>query len=95
MNDETKNFVDNLSDSFGVNLINVGSSLKFCMVAEGKADIYPRFGPTMEWDTCAPQIIAQESGADVFVADSLEPLTYNKENLLNPFFIVTNTTIVH
>lgn len=95
MNDETKNFIDNLSDSFKVELLNVGSSLKFCMLAEGKADVYPRFGPTMEWDTCAPQIIAEESGADVFVADILEPLTYNKENLLNPFFIVTNTTLMH
>lgn len=95
MNDETKNFIDNIADSFGVELLSVGSSLKFCMVAEGKADIYPRFGPTMEWDTCAPQIIAEESGADVFVANTLKPLNYNKRSLLNPFFIVTNTTLIN
>jgi 3'(2'), 5'-bisphosphate nucleotidase len=93
MNDETKNFVENLSDSYGVSLVNVGSSLKFCLIAEGEADIYPRFGPTMEWDTCAPQIIAEESGADVFLASNLLPMSYNKESLLNPFFIVTNTNI--
>ena len=93
MNDETKNFVENLSDSYGVSLVNVGSSLKFCLIAEGEADIYPRFGPTMEWDTCAPQIIAEESGADVFLASNLSPMSYNKESLLNPFFIVTNTNI--
>ena len=93
MNDETRNFIDNLSDTYGVSMVNIGSSLKFCLIAEGKADIYPRFGPTMEWDTCAPQIIAEESGAKVFLASNLSPMSYNKENLLNPFFIVTNTNI--
>lgn len=93
MNDETRNFIDNLSDTYGVSMVNIGSSLKFCLIAEGKADIYPRFGPTMEWDTCAPQIIAEESGANVFLASNLSPMSYNKENLLNPFFIVTNTNI--
>ena len=93
MNDETQNFVDNLSESYGVEIVNIGSSLKFCLIAEGKADVYPRFGPTMEWDTCAPQIIAEESGANVFLASNLSPMVYNKESLLNPFFIVTNTNI--
>ena len=93
MNDETQNFVDNLSESYGIEIVNIGSSLKFCLIAEGKADVYPRFGPTMEWDTCAPQIIAEESGANVFLASNLSPMVYNKESLLNPFFIVTNTNI--
>lgn len=93
MNDETQNFIDNLSESYGVEIVNIGSSLKFCLIAEGQADVYPRFGPTMEWDTCAPQIIAEESGANVFLASNLSPMVYNKENLLNPFFIVTNTNI--
>lgn len=93
MNDETQNFVDNLSDLYDVEIVNIGSALKFCLIAEGNADVYPRFGPTMEWDTCAPQIIAEESGVDVFLASNLSPMVYNKENLLNPFFIATNINI--
>lgn len=66
-----------------------GSSLKLCLVAEGKAHIYPRLGPTMEWDTAAGHIIAEEAGAVITRHDNGEPLSYNKENLLNPFFIVS------
>ena len=96
MSSETEDFINSLRNKNNdVKIISKGSSLKLCLVAEGSADFYPRYAPTMEWDTCAPQIIAEESGADVFVADSLAPLTYNKENLLNPFFIVTNTTLIH
>jgi 3'(2'), 5'-bisphosphate nucleotidase len=58
------------------------------MVAEGKADIYPRFAPTMEWDTAAGQAIAECSGASVLQSLSLERVRYNKEDLLNPWFIV-------
>lgn len=77
-----------------------GSSLKFCMVAEGTADIYPRFAPTMEWDTGAAQAVAEAAGRNVYDIGALTPgsvlsniksgdkLTYNKENLFNPFFIV-------
>ena len=65
-----------------------GSSLKICLVAEGSADIYPRLGPTMEWDTAAGQAIAQCSGASLHAFDSDQALTYNKENLLNPWFVV-------
>lgn len=93
LNKETEEFINKLKDNYEVTTINIGSSLKFCLVAEGEADIYPRFGPTMEWDTCAPQIIAEESGAKVLVADTKEPLLYNKENLLNPFFIVSSQTV--
>lgn len=73
-----------------VEVIPAGSSLKFCKVAAGEADCYPRLGPTMEWDTGAGHIIATEAGATITVAGTAEPLNYNKENLLNPFFIVSN-----
>lgn len=90
LNEETEDFINNLKKKHKVETLNIGSSLKFCLVAEGKAHIYPRFGPTMEWDTCAPQIIAEESGAVVYVAENREPLEYNKKNLLNPFFVVSS-----
>ncbi|MEX0731671.1 MAG: 3'(2'),5'-bisphosphate nucleotidase CysQ [Aquisalimonadaceae bacterium] len=70
--------------------VPVGSSLKFCAVAEGRATLYPRFGPTMEWDTGAGQAIVEAAGGKVVKADSPDqPLSYNKENLLNGFFIVS------
>lgn len=71
-----------------VDLIPAGSSLKICMVAEGRAHLYPRTGPTMEWDTAAGQAIAEAAGAEMVVFDSGEPMRYNKENLRNPWFIV-------
>ncbi len=71
-----------------VDFISAGSSLKICMVAEGRADLYPRTGPTMEWDTGAGQAIAQAAGAEVVEFHSRAPLLYNKENLLNPWFRV-------
>ena len=93
LNKDTENFIKDLEKDFEVETLNIGSSLKLCLVAEGKAHIYPRFGPTMEWDTCAPQIIAEESGAIVYRAEDRAPLQYNKENLLNPFFIVSSKTL--
>ncbi len=71
-----------------VEFISAGSSLKLCLVAEGRADIYPRTGPTMEWDTAAGQAVVECAGAKVYKYDTEEPLDYNKENLLNPWFIV-------
>jgi len=71
-----------------VQMVSAGSSLKFCLVAEQKADIYPRFGPTMEWDTAAGQAIAEGAGAGVFRMDDGMSLAYNKPDLLNPFFKV-------
>jgi 3'(2'), 5'-bisphosphate nucleotidase len=71
-----------------VDFVSAGSSLKFCLVAEGKADIYPRLGPTMEWDTAAGQAIAENAGAQVRQVESQQPLAYNKPDLLNPWFIV-------
>ncbi len=88
LNDETQAFVDAKKADNEVNFISAGSSLKFCLVAEGKAHYYPRFAPTMEWDTGAGQIIAEESGASVTIANTDQPLVYNKENLLNPYFLV-------
>lgn len=68
--------------------VSMGSSLKFMLVAENKADIYPRLAPTMEWDTGAAQIIVEEAGGNVINQETQEPLQYNKENLRNPHFIV-------
>lgn len=72
-----------------VGFLSAGSSLKFCLVAEGEADIYPRLGPTMEWDTAAGQAIAEQSGCRVVCWDTGAPLAYNRENLLNPNFVVS------
>lgn len=69
-------------------VLSRGSSLKLCMVAEGSADVYPRFAPTMEWDTAAGHAIALQSGFEVVNPESEKPLLYNKEDLLNPWFIV-------
>jgi 3'(2'), 5'-bisphosphate nucleotidase len=85
---ELEAFVEKKRQEFGeVEFISAGSSLKLCLVAEGRADIYPRTGPTMEWDTAAGQAIVEFSGAKVFRYDTEEPLDYNKENLLNPWFV--------
>ena len=69
-------------------MVPVGSSLKFCLVAEGAADIYPRFGPTMQWDTGAGHIVATEAGASVHF-NGLTNNVYQREDLLNPYFIVS------
>ena len=71
-----------------LDFVSAGSSLKFCLVAEGKADIYPRLGPTMEWDTAAGQVVAQCAGARIVNHETGRELRYNKESLLNPWFIV-------
>ena len=71
-----------------VDFIPAGSSLKICLVAEGRADIYPRLAPTMEWDTAAGHAVASCAGARIYEYESGNTLTYNKENLLNPWFII-------
>ena len=89
MNEATEDFVRSLSvGPDKVDIVSKGSSLKFCLVAEGKADIYPRFAPTMEWDTAAGQAICEAVGLEVISKETDAPLLYNKENLLNPWFIV-------
>ena len=72
-----------------VEFISAGSSLKLCLVAEGRADIYPRLGPTMEWDTAAGQVIVEQARGSVLNYEMDEPLRYNKKNLLNPWFIAS------
>ncbi|MCF6222334.1 MAG: 3'(2'),5'-bisphosphate nucleotidase CysQ [Flavobacteriaceae bacterium] len=90
MSEATQDFVDSMKDDFDeVEIVSKGSSLKFCLVAEGKADVYPRFAPTMEWDTAAGQAICEAVGLKVISNDTNKPLLYNKENLLNPWFSVS------
>lgn len=84
MNDETKAFVAGYDSP---ELVSKGSSLKFLIIAKGEAHIYPRIAPTMEWDTGAAHIVLQEAGGSVVKYEDNQPLEYNKENLLNPYFI--------
>ncbi|WP_372966595.1 3'(2'),5'-bisphosphate nucleotidase CysQ [Marinobacter sp.] len=83
MNDETRAFIDALGDH---ETIQAGSSLKFCRIAEGHADIYPRMGPTSEWDTAAAHAILLAAGGNVQTLEHT-PLKYGKEDVLNPHFI--------
>ena len=85
LNAETQVFLDNLIKP---EILSKGSSLKLLMVAEGEAHLYPRFAPTMEWDTAAAQIIVEEAGGQVIIQNSQTPVNYNKESLLNPYFLV-------
>ncbi len=87
MNSETVEYIDNIKKNKpNLELVTKGSSLKLCLIAEGNADIYPRFGPTMEWDIATGHAIVEASGGRLMNADGSEFL-YNKENLLNPYFI--------
>lgn len=92
MNTETETFIEGLTNPA---LVSAGSSLKFMLLAEGKADVYPRYAPTMEWDTAAADAIVREVGLAVWSQEQgagelapLRTLAYNKQNLLNPFFLV-------
>ena len=90
MSEPTEAFIEKLRSNYSdVKLISRGSSLKLCMVAEGGAQLYPRFAPTMEWDTAAGQAIVEMSGGEVLKYPDLDPLLYNKEELKNPWFIVS------
>lgn len=85
---ETAEFVEWLkAEHSSVEMVSKGSSLKICLVAEGSADVYPRFAPTMEWDTAAGDAILRAAGGVLTHVDNTEPLTYNKMDLLNPYFI--------
>lgn len=86
---ETTAYFERVEKHYQLELVSKGSSLKLCLVAAGEAAFYPRFGPTMEWDTAAAQCIVEEAGGTVTTLDS-EPLSYNKENLLNPYFVVSS-----
>ncbi|MGG5485934.1 3'(2'),5'-bisphosphate nucleotidase CysQ [Gaetbulibacter sp. PBL-D1] len=90
MNQDTLDFVESLkADGKEVEIVSKGSSLKFCLVAEGNADVYPRYAPTMEWDTAAGQAICNAVGLQVISKETNKPLAYNKENLLNSYFLVS------
>jgi 3'(2'), 5'-bisphosphate nucleotidase len=85
MSAETENFIAGYK---GAQLISMGSSLKLLLVAEGIAQLYPRFAPTMEWDTAAAHAVVLAAGGEVLQMPEKVPLTYNKESLLNPWFLV-------
>jgi 3'(2'), 5'-bisphosphate nucleotidase len=89
LSEETQAFIDELAKATEhIEQVSKGSSLKLVMVAEGVADIYPRLAPTMEWDTAAADAIVRESGKMTFQYENTIPMVYNKENLLNPWFVV-------
>ena len=85
MNAETEDFIAQYP---GAAIIRMGSSLKFMWIAENKAQLYPRFGPTMEWDTAAAHAIVNAMGGEVLTMEKRLQLSYNKENMLNPDFLV-------
>ena len=88
LDDETVAFIEDLKINHPeLKIVRKGSSIKFCMIAEGIADIFPRFGPTMEWDSAAGHAILKAVGKNVFQTDQQTEIRYNKENLLNPHFI--------
>jgi 3'(2'), 5'-bisphosphate nucleotidase len=88
---ETEDFIS--ANEIG-DCVNAGSSLKFCLVAAGEADIYPRFGPTMEWDTAAGQAVLCAAGGQVLTCDG-EPLSYGKPEFRNPFFIASTPSAAY
>ncbi|RXP45417.1 3'(2'),5'-bisphosphate nucleotidase [Lutibacter sp. HS1-25] len=89
MSSETEEYVEEMRVKHGkVNLISKGSSLKLCMVAEGQANCYPRFAPTMEWDTAAGQAICEHAGFQVIDWVSKKNMLYNRKELLNNWFLV-------
>jgi len=89
MSAETREYIQQMRDIHGdVKLISKGSSLKLCMVAEGAANCYPRFAPTMEWDTAAGQAICEHAGFEVIDWSTKKNMLYNREELLNNWFLV-------
>lgn len=88
MSAETETFIEGLRKDHEVDVVSAGSSLKFCLVAEGKANYYPRYAPTMEWDTGAGQAIVEAAGGKVLRHEDNERFNYNRENLKNGWFLV-------
>jgi len=88
MSKETQEYIDNIETSKEKELISMGSSLKLCLVADGSANCYPRIAPTMEWDTAAADAIVRIAGKMTYHFETQKPLIYNKEELLNPDFVV-------
>lgn len=94
MDEETKEYLEDLRCKHDeVELVNMGSSLKLCLVAEGVADAYPRSGPTSEWDTAAAHAIVKASGGEVYQHGARRPLEYNKADIINPGFEVSSVKI--
>ena len=88
MNPETETYIENLRQKHGfITVLNMGSSLKLCRIAEGKVTIYPKFGHTMEWDIAAGHAILKAAGKNIYLIDMKTELIYNKEDLHNPYFI--------
>jgi 3'(2'), 5'-bisphosphate nucleotidase len=88
LSSEINNRISKFENMYGaVDLINIGSSIKQCWVAEGRAHEYPRYGKTMEWDTAAGQCILEESGNSLIDLQTGKPMRYNKENMLNSYFV--------
>ena len=86
---ETAEYFESLRIKKGdIEIISMGSSLKICLVAEGKADVYPRFAPTMEWDTAAGHAIVNSAGKNLIDYDTNKEMIYNRENLRNNWFLV-------
>ena len=86
---ETEAFIQQMEKEHAqVELTSMGSALKICLVAEGKADVYPRYAPTMEWDTAAGHAICMEAGKQITDATTDAPMRYNKYDLVNNWFIV-------
>ncbi len=94
MSEETEEWMSQFKEKYETEIISKGSSLKICLVAEGTADLYPRFAPTMEWDTAAGHAIAVAAGAEIIDWETKKELIYNKENLLNPWFLVRPKGVV-
>ncbi len=88
--EETKSFIEKVEAKVGkVEFSSVGSSLKMCMVAAGNAHLYPRIGPTMEWDTAAGQAVVEAAGGALIDLNTKERMKYNRKNLLNDYFLVS------
>ena len=91
MNDETENFINKMKIKHkNLKLVSKGSSLKLCLVAEGLADCYPRYAPTMEWDTAAGQAIVEGAGFELIDLVTKQPMKYNRRDLLNNYFLIKN-----
>ncbi len=88
LNEDTEKFIAEIEKDNVVEIVSKGSSLKFCLVAEGLAHIYPRYAPTMEWDTAAGHAICKAVGVEVIDQTTGKPMQYNKPNLLNNYFVV-------
>ena len=89
LSEETEAYINKVREIHSnLEIVSVGSSIKICLVCEGSADAYPRFAPTMEWDTAAGDAIARAMGLTCTLKDEKTPLLYNKEDLTNPWFII-------